>query len=646
MLSVAQSSALFLLQAICILYITKLTVPTPVSEINLVRQSDCVCVPIISRSGTDYITCFNNCQIEPINTKLYNSTCTKMVNITLVRCNNEVYVMTLPNLVSNRSHSWEVLINYLLRFISAIIVYLLLSISKQGIFLFFSIVHYSFKFIKNKKSCNICGNDFYFIHIDCPKPDFTKRSDFHMMFYIILFLSLFFVVTHADDNVYNYYERGDLTEIQLLDKEHYSQDFVSDGFLYNFYVENSHLIYDVSNISTITRPVKHNEVTSTWSCDGSSGCYKDHVGKYNKKPDYVLKKVHDGFSCFFTTATICGTCKSEHIAIGDHVRVINVKPYIHIVVKTANKTDKIVIDEFNKFIHEPYYIKPITQIHIDQHDFLVTGSKVYQGTFCERPSKSCFGPNYITSDKTVTLHEPKIRDTFTHDREYIIDYCDYPSNSDLESLELTDMVHHSDKIYSPYDFGLISIGIPKLGYLAGGFCESLVSVKKIEVYGCYDCQNGVKISVTYESSDSCHTLICKHDSTTHRYFVQQHTTILNFHSFMSKKNTIIECNQMRKALNLDESSETSVYFESNSVKGSAKEPVNFDFIKNLLYIDYKKIIFVFLVAIISIGIFLRSPYMLLSSILKFRKRRKVVATNRSEQLVMDDDVDVFIGPPS
>nr|QJD14757.1 glycoprotein precursor [Actinidia chlorotic ringspot-associated virus] len=601
----------------------------------------CSCESHIKRYESNYLFCVDSCKLKPITDKLYNSTCSYMSEITVVECNGNRLIASRPSGVTDSSYSWVVFMNKLVKLLTCLSVWLICYVNKAPILLILSICHHLSKiFIKKTKktirSCEHCNSEVLFSHVDCPTPSFSMRTDLNLVYYIMMIIIIATTAVKAEDkNQYNYYNHGDVTEIQIQDTEHFSQDFKSFGVLYNFYVENSHLEIEYTHFSNITKPVSHSFTDMTWSCYGQKDCEKEFMTKYNDKPDFAIKKVNDGGSCVFTTATICGKCVSDHIVIAERVKAVKVSPYIDIKVTVGNRTDYIKIRDFDKYIMEPYYVKPVPVRDIETTNFIITGHHVYTGLLCMSPSESgCFGPNYIKDNTSYVYHVPKVHDPLTHDREIDLHYCDTIIGSDLSSLELTNYANHNNTIIRPYSFGMLSIGIPKEGYLTGDFCKSQVKVTSIVADGCYDCEQGFTIKVDYVESESCGAIICKYGLSKHEMFIDVHSNSVKFHAFTDMEALLITCNAYQESVKLSRSSETSVFFKNNLLVKSNMGPIDYlhDLVK-ILSFDYKKYIF-----LISISLML--VYLLYRTLKSLIHHMKVISSDRKVRYHKKfDDVD-------
>nr|CAG9003599.1 glycoprotein precursor [Ash shoestring-associated virus] len=509
-----------------------------------------------------------------------------MDEITITVCEGDKYVTTRPTVEVHDSYIWTVYVSKIWKTIAALGVWLLVVIFKiPGLCtmsLFNNIINKLFN--RKLKTCDICKSKYSFYHVDCPTPSFRYRTDYNLAFYIILVLIVATTFVKADDNIYNYYKHGGSTEIQVLDKEHFKQDFDVNGYLYTFTIVNSHLEITTTNISEIQMPISHKITNAVYSCDGTEGCTKDHKEKTGTPPMWIMTKAHDGFSCMFVSATICGSCESQMKTIGTHVITSSIKPYIDIEVKHGNKTETIKIREFSKFIHEPYYVKPLEPIMLQSDSYFINGPHVYTGQMCELPSYGCFGPNYLKDNKSYRLISPDVRDPLTFNREVILKHCVDPGNSDINSLHKLESVYDNNVIIEPYEFGLISIGVPTLGKLIGDFCEKLVPVSDIDVSGCYDCQSGIEITVHYKVKERCGSIKCSVGRVSYSYFIDTNSNHMTLHSFYDKDNVPIDCNGFKKTFQLEHSHDTNYYNTNNEVHGSADLEFNiFKHLPNLMF---------------------------------------------------------------
>ncbi|AEO95761.1 glycoprotein precursor [Emaravirus cercidis] len=598
-------------------------------------KKTCQCLPKIVKISGKYLLCADDCVIKPVTDKAFNNSCSHMSEITIIECMGKRIMASRPDSTNHDSYSWLIFISKLLKFATCLAVWLFVSLNKYPILLSASIMHrFICRFAKGAtKKCNQCNGQYLLSHIDCPVPSFKLRTDLNLVYYMVIVVVLLITAVKAEDNnVYNYYYHGHATEIQLLDKEHYSQDFKANGLHYNFYVENSHLVYNYVEYSNITRPVAHTFGDMTWSCRGIDGCKEEFQGKFNKQTEFAIKKVNDGFSCGFTTATICGLCTSNHIQVGVRVKVISVKPYIDIRVRKGNKTSLIVIREFNKFYQDPYYVKPINPTSIENVDYLVSGVDVYTGQFCNQPNTDCFGPNYIKDGSHVKLHTPKVIDPLTHDREVILEYCDYPYHADLHDLKKTAMVNHNGVIISPHDFGLISIGIPHQGELYGNFCKDEVPIHKIGIEGCYDCESGFTIEVFYHLNEVCGTINCDVGGMIQSYFADQESNSIKFHSFFDKESVIINCNGYRHSYKLLKSTDSTVYSKMNYLDHSPYgSGVDWQSMISLISWDYKKSILVILMVIVSCYMIYRTIKNIMSHMNTIRRYNEVGRQKKTDE---------------
>nr|BCS90315.1 glycoprotein precursor [Vitis emaravirus] len=574
-----------------------------VKLINIISRTNCVCNPHIVFESNMYLMCFDGCKISPVSDYLYNASCSHMSGLTIALCNGERYIGVKPELKKDEGFT----VNIFLSCVKKLLMVLISTISAwfmQKPFLFVSSFVHSLMVSRSNLKCSKCDQKYLFKHVDCPTPVARDRTDLNLLFYLLLFFLVFIVSVKADDNIYNYYAHGNHTEIQILDKENYKQDFDVNGYLYTFVVKNSHLIANTVNISVITAPQKHHVDKVTWSCDGNSGCSKDHINKHGLEPSFYVKKVRDGFSCILTQATICGNCHSDHSPIGTKVIVSTYEPYIEIDVTHGNKTEHILITDFNTYIHKPYYVKPIQSLYVNTKEYLVVGKSVYNGVFCSQPAYGCFGPNYIKDDKHFKLVNPKVIDTHTADREFVLQHCDDPGVSDIRSLELTDHVYFNSTIIIPHSFGLISIGIPTSGKLIGDFCEREVVVKNIEVNGCFDCASGFEAKIIYKPDTLCGSVNCKIGNLKYKYYVNVDSDSITLHSYTDKPDTKIICNGYIDVVQLSKPLDSDYVLSSNHIHSEAGEIKHWNLFP-LLFTDIKYCSLMCLIALISFYLLLR-----------------------------------------
>ncbi|QIN85946.1 glycoprotein precursor [Lilac chlorotic ringspot-associated virus] len=624
-----------------------------VNNIGTVDNS-CQCqLSIVNLKGL-FLFCSVNCPLKPINSRLYNQTCVYMSGITAVECQEVQYIATTPENINHTSYSWILLFSKLYKIFTICIVWLFVSINKYPIMLILNLFHLLVCKIKRiSKLCKICNCKYLFSHIDCPKPLYKHRTDIGLVYYILLLISVIIVGVKSnpiDNNVYNYYEHGKYTEIQILDKEHFSQDFKANGYIYNFYITNSHISIEYEHYSIITKPVEHSVTDLSWSCDGPDGCIKQFEKQYNTRPEFIIKKVNDGFSCVSTTATICGKCQSKHTNLAEKVRAIKVSPYIDITVTHGNNTHYIQVRDFNKFYEVPYYIKPIEPVNIETLDYILSGTDVYIGNICVNPGYSCFGPNYIKDNRTILLHQPKVTDPLTHDREFILEYCDYPMTSDLNMLTKTNYISVNNTILKPYDFGLLSIGIPLSGKLIGDLCTKQVEVKSINIDGCYDCEMGIIVQVEYMEISSCGYIHCSIGQRKFEFYADIHSNSLKFHTFYGQKNIKISCNNVVRQFDLKPSNEASIYHKFEfKVVDDGGSLFSLDTIHSFFLFDYKHYLLVVFIILVVIYLATRLIKNVHRHIKKIRQYKEVAYMKKhdvdNQSVYIEQEQILIVGPP-
>ncbi|CCV01187.1 glycoprotein precursor [Emaravirus toordali] len=562
----------------------------------------CECKPTIIKISKDYLVCFEGCPITPVNSLLYNVTCSYMQDITITICKGERFVSTKPNIIVHEEYVWNTLVTKAWKIIITVLVWLTIVLMKIPSLCLFSVLNSIFNRIYEKKlkTCDVCSTKYSIGHVDCPTPGFKHRSDYNFIFYLLLIIIVVTTFAKADDNVYNYYRHGNSTEVQVLDKEHFEQDFDVNGYLYTISVTNSHLEVDVITVSEIQAPINHRLTHEHFSCDGEDGCKKECFDRTGRESMYSIKKAHDGISCFFTSATICGLCESDMKSIGYKVVTTKIRPYIDIHIKHGNKTEEIKIREFSQYIHEPYYVKPIEPFMLESSEYFVNGPNVYRGQMCNMPSYGCFGPNYIKDNKTYMIIAPKVSDPMTYDREIVLHHCVDPGNSDINSLEKTEFVYQNNTMIRPYEFGLISVGIPLSGKLIGDFCEKPVVVNDLIVKGCYDCQSGIEINVYYSKPERCGQIKCTVGRVIYEYFADTDSDHMTIHSFYDKEDVTITCNNHKKNVKLEHNKDTNYYKTNSDVHGSAA--FDFNLIKHLpnLFYNFKAMAATILILIVTV----------------------------------------------
>nr|QBK46600.1 glycoprotein precursor [Emaravirus fici] len=608
-----------------------------------IEKELCECQPSISKLGKGFIVCFKGCDVKPVNSKLYNTTCSHMNEITITVCKGNRYVTSLPTATIHEEYTITSIIHKIWKVVITITVWLIFIILKVPILCLLSVGNQVFNGLMKSKlrECGTCKTKYSVSHVDCPTPSFKLRTDYNLFFYIFLTMLIFVTLAKADDNEFNFYHHGNQTEVQILDKEHYKQDIDVQGYLYTVTVLNSHLEIQTINVSEILIPTKHILTHEHFSCDGSEGCQKECQASTGFMPMYYVKKAYDGFSCLFTSATLCGLCKSEMKTIGYKVTTTKVSPYIDIEVVHGNKTEMIKIRDFSKFIHEPYYVKPIEPVWVESVDMFVTGTDVYVGQICNMPSYGCFGPNYKKDNKTFVISAPKVRDPMTHDRELILEHCVDPGNSDINSLQKTQSIYHDGVIIRPYEFGMLSIGFPIVGKLIGDFCEKPAEVTKILVNGCFDCQSGLEAKISYKLTERCGKIVCYFGQVKYEYFVDHDYNDMSIHTCYDKKNIIIKCNDFSNTFVLDHNKDTNYYGTSNEVHGSAD--IEFNILKHLPNLLFNPKVVVTTLLVIAMTIYM--AYCISKQLYKHYVKIKVdraIRYHKKTDTIIDESANEFI----
>ncbi|QEE82887.1 glycoprotein [Emaravirus kiwii] len=594
----------------------------------------CECIPSIFKLNKDFIVCFHGCPITPVNSKLYNVTCSYMEDITITLCENSKFVTTKPIIMVHGDYFWTTFLTKTWKLIASMAVWLTMILLKIPSLCIFSLLNKLFNKIMKKtlKKCETCNTTYSLAHLECPTPGFRHRTDYNLLFYVVLIFMVLTTFAKADDNVYNYHKHGSSTEIQVLDKEHYSQDFDVNGYLYTITILNSHLEIQTVNVSEIQTPTSHRLTHQFYSCDGKEACKKQCISETNRIPMYEIRKSHDGMTCFTTSATMCGLCESDMVTLGYKVTTTKVNPYIDVEVKHGNKTELIKIREFSQFIHEPYFVKAIEPVIIESVDQFISGPNVYIGDICNMPSYGCFGPNYIKDGKSYQLVNPKVSDPMSYDREIILDRCIDPGRSDVNSLQKTNSIYMNGTIIKPYEFGLLSIGIPVVGKLVGSFCEKPVVVKDVSVSGCYDCQSGIEVNIKYERPDRCGQVKCLIGKVAYEYFVDLDSDHMVIHSFFDKEDVVVTCNKLTKSMKLDHNKDTSYYKTNSEVHGSAA--YDFNLLKHLpnLMLNPKAVIMSVLLGFVTL-------YMIYALIIQTFKHYKKYSIDRYTRIYKKTDMD-------
>ncbi|AQX45474.1 glycoprotein precursor [blackberry leaf mottle-associated virus] len=578
-------SIINIVRAFIILFFLSTTVVNLVKTHVYNEEITCECQPIISKIQKNYIVCFRGCPIVPINSRLYNTSCSYMEEITITLCQNDRYISTIPNIEIHESYIWTSYLLKIWKIVATIIVWLILILTKMPSLCAFSVINSVFNKLMEKKlkRCEACESKYSLAHVDCPTPGFKHRTDYNFIFYVILMILVLVTFAKADDNEYNYYQHNNVTEVQILDKEHFQQNIDVNGYLYVVTVQNSHLELETVNISEVYIPTQHMVLDSDYSCHGAVECFKNIGITKNTDVQWSIKKIHDGLSCLISSATVCGTCKSELKFLGTKVTTAKVKPYIDLKIQHGNKTQMIKIRDFSEFSHEPYYVKPIKPVLIESINLFVTGHKVYKGQMCSMPAYGCFGPNYKKDKKIFLLKSPVIRDTLSHDREVILESCIDPGNSDINSLEETDYVYQNGTMIKPFEFGMISIGIPMLGKLVGDFCKRPADIEDLNVIGCYDCQSGIELTIKYKATDRCAEIRCTIGRVVYKYYVDSESDSMSLHSFYDQESVDVTCSGFTKNFQLAESKDSDYYKTNSEVHGSTALEFNlFKHLPNLI----------------------------------------------------------------
>nr|QID76071.1 putative glycoprotein p2 [Emaravirus rosae] len=607
----------------------------------------CTCTPNIEKLAKEFVVCFPGCQIKPVNSHLFNETCSYMEQVTVTICNGDRYISTKPSIIAHKSYVWETYLNKAWKVIVSLFVWLMLVISKTPVLCIIALLNKALHKIFPKRlwKCSRCDSEYLFSHLDCPTPSFKNKTDYNFLFYILLVLSVVTTIAKADDNQYNYYLHSNVTEIQVLDKEHYQQDFDVNGYLYTITILNSHLVMEVINISDIYIPVSHKIEEVTYSCDGAVECLADLKKKTTNDNTWYLKKVHDGFSCLTTTATVCGACTSRLHYIGTKATTAKVSPYIDIQIKYGNKTEVIEIREFSKYIHLPYYVKPLAPILVESNEMLISDHKVFYGQFCDQPSYGCFGPNYKKDGQMYVLNSPMVKDPMTHDREVILVHCTDPGNTDMNSLKSTDFVYQNQTIIRPFEFGMISMGIPNIGKLIGDFCEKPADVISVNVNGCYDCQLGIEIVVKFNINTKCAQIKCDVGKVSYEYFVDSSSNTLTLHSFYDREEVFIKCNKYSGTFRLEHSKDTDYYKTSNEVHGSAT--YDFNLLKHIpnLLTNFKTLILSIILVIMVVYMLISISKHTIKHFLLLKKKRKL-SYNKKNDISEEEVIEsIMIGDP-
>nr|WPN07718.1 putative glycoprotein precursor [Emaravirus sp.] len=590
------------------------------------EKPSCDCEPKIFKIRESHIVCFEGCMVAPVNTMKYHEECVWMKRITKVHCNGQFYYVSEPDFENTSNHSWTVIYSSFKK------VFFTFLFGLSALFMKFPmmvLIHYINEMVmrilpsKFKNVCVKCNSSYLYLHTMCPPPTFYKKPNYNLVFYILTILGAFITHTYALPSQYkgndldntnfdvpkqdfynrmNTYRHGESTEFMINTKEHFQQEFIVNKYKYDVVVTKSYLEYTLTKLSEKMKPIEPKITNRTWSCEGISQCEILFKNEYESNPHFSIKKVNDGFSCFKTTASICGTCKSKFISLGTHYRITGVKPHIEIMISDGNSTDKILIDEFGSYKFGKYFIKPIEQIQAEYTDILVTGSSVYTGKICRKPAYGCWGPHMRVNPSTdvIGVIDPVIVDPLTHDREIIIESCHLDKVSDIGSLIETDMVYNDyNGVYQQFSFGSLSLSMDVDAELTGDYCKTMLNIKDMIIDGCYDCILGFSAKIMFEPQNQCSTLICSYEHIEKEFYLKPNTEYYTINLYYDKPEISIVCNNQNFKGKLREYKYTNKYSSHSNVPSSDNDSFSFNSIIDLFRFSIKKIFVLMLIMFLT-----------------------------------------------
>ncbi|QAB47308.1 putative glycoprotein precursor [Emaravirus cordylinae] len=512
------------------------------------------------------------------------------------------------------NHSWCVVIRNLRSIFLSIAFWIFAMLIRVPTLYFFRLIDKLISnFYNGNKKCSSCNKVYRFSHLECDVKA-KSRTDYHLIFYILVIILIFSIpivsakqfngdikdfvyeisgeqipridkviedstrkflkettqsigTVNSQDQVlekevydntkFNTYEHGDYTEFIVNDKEGIINEFYSEGNHVRITVIKSYLSYKLSYSHKVVKKVHDGLSKVTYNCNNDHNkCYDDLEALNFKRETFShVKKNHDGLSCVFTDAIVCGSCSISYISFADVYDTISIKPMIEIAVDINNDISKIItIDNYDDYSDDQFYIRSLNMVPITNELILVKDGKAYTGNICSSPSKSCFGSHIIKDNQTSFYYEPVYSDNGHWDSSIDVKQCTINENLDLKQLRYIANIYLNDAIHENRDFGHISFGVRSKMLMKKDLCEEELRVTQIVANGCHNCQSGFDVRVKYNSRLSkytCGKIECKTDIYKAKTYVNNNKDAY-LKMYSDKKELDVTCNGRKQSLKLED----------------------------------------------------------------------------------------------
>ncbi|DAZ87273.1 glycoprotein precursor [Arceuthobium sichuanense virus 1] len=553
----------------------------------------------------------------------YNDTCWKLSEVsTHFNCCNKYEAVIYKIKDENKSichnifsHSWCVFLTNLYNIIIAIAIWVLMALLRIPLLYVFKIFDITTsKLFKEKNKCLKCDDTYKFIHLDCEKMT-RNRTDYNILYYMLIIILILFNPVYADDNKFNTYDHEGYTEFIIKDVEHEINEFYTKTNHIKIVVEKSYIQYDISYLHEVLEKTSDEIRDHNYSCDSKEDCLKSLNG--DKKTFRSLKKNHDGLACIFSDAIVCASClfkykkHSKVYIVSDHRPVI-----ILSVVINNNEKYNLTIDSYNDYIDDNFYIRSLNAIDNNYDLILIKNVTAYRGKICNVPALDCYGRHIYKNENSLAIYNPTIIDNNHHDTTVNLVKCTEDENLDLLRLNKIGVISKGFplRVHEDRSFGHFSIGVRNKMLLNSKICEKKALVTGITTKGCHSCKYGFDVTVNYKLYNKCGKIECKTDIYKSDTYVDRGDTA-NLKLYSDDKNLMLECNNKKMNIILDDENLNS-YYHSGLYTSSNSD------IKDRLKNTFKLAIFDKLKMIVLIIIIILFVYMFTSIIFKIKEITK------------------------
>jgi hypothetical protein len=444
------------------------------------------------------------------------------VNLIAYTCKDELYVFEKPRVYMGcrylDTHTCSLVLSTF-KFIKYSLSYLFFIIIRNYMVILASLLYTLATVVFNKyiKKCSLCS-DLYLIRHVC-QPRYTVNiKNLYTVMILILHVLAYKAEGGLAHSVINT-DSGSL--ITVKDTPGLIQEFKYREHTISIIIRASYIKFKISKLHDV---LSIHEVTieeQNVCCVPNIRDCKLHSGR---APDHVFEKTRDNFGCILHQAKVAFICKNEYITEGSVYKALHSELVItYDSLLDGRQNDNVVNLDMRNKGHES-----------DHLVFITNDGEIYEGNICITPEYSCWGKNIMKDGELIQLKNVKVHDEVG--MSYTVMDCGVPDRTANEVLHKPTGSSTISNIYiKDHNCGHIYFNINETVLPLEDTCNGELDYT-ISVQGCYQCEQGFKVSINHKCSKCC-TLDCNIDGssaqfilnglgTTHKYFASVNPTII------------------------------------------------------------------------------------------------------------------------